>query len=31
MIDPGIVVQQIVLDCGGLQESYLGPPETRVR
>jgi hypothetical protein len=29
MVDPGIVVQQITIDCGGLQETYLGPPETR--
>jgi hypothetical protein len=30
MIDPGIVLQQINLDCGGLKETYLGPPETRL-
>ncbi len=27
-IDPGIVVEKIVLDFGGVQESYLGPPES---
>ena len=31
MIDPGIVVDKIVLDSGGLRPSYLGPPETRRR
>ena len=29
MIDPGVVLQKIVIDCGGLKESYLGPLETR--
>jgi Glycosyl hydrolase family 115/Gylcosyl hydrolase family 115 C-terminal domain len=29
MIDPGIVLQKIVLDFGGLKPSYLGPPETK--
>lgn len=29
MIDPGVVVDKIVLDAGGLKPSYLGPPETR--
>ena len=28
MVDAGIVLQKIVLDCGGLQPSYLGPAET---
>ncbi|WP_207420506.1 glycosyl hydrolase 115 family protein [Desertivirga brevis] len=25
-IDPGVVLQRIILDSGGLKESYLGPP-----
>jgi hypothetical protein len=28
MIDPGVVVQKILIDTGGLRPSYLGPPET---
>ncbi len=28
MIDPGIDLQKIVIDCGGEQASYLGPPES---
>ena len=28
--DPGIVVQKIVLDFGGMKRSYTGPPSTRV-
>lgn len=27
MIDPGVVLQRIVVDAGGLKSSYLGPPE----
>ncbi len=28
MIDPGLVLQKIVIDMGGVRPSYLGPPET---
>ena len=30
MTDPGVVLDKIVLNTGGLRSSYLGPPETRV-
>lgn len=28
MVNPGVVLQKLVLDFGGLRPSYLGPPET---
>ncbi len=28
MVDPGIVLQKIILNTGGLRQSYLGPPES---
>jgi hypothetical protein len=30
MVDPGVVIDQILMDAGGVKQSYLGPPETRV-
>ncbi len=29
-IDAGVVLQKIVVDAGGLKESYLGPPESKM-
>lgn len=28
MIDPGVVLEKVVIDLGGLRPSYLGPPES---
>ena len=28
MVDPGVVLQRIIIDCGGLKPSYLGPLES---
>lgn len=28
LVTPGVVLERIVLDCGGLRPSYLGPPES---
>ncbi|MCW3109982.1 MAG: glycosyhydrolase, partial [Segetibacter sp.] len=31
MVDPAVVLQKIVIDLGGLKQSYLGPEETKIK
>ena len=28
MVSPGVVLEKIIVNCGGLRQSYLGPPES---
>ena len=29
MIDPGVVLEKVIVDCGGVRPSFFGPPESR--
>jgi hypothetical protein len=31
MINSGVMLQKLVLDMGGVKQSYLGPPETMTK
>jgi Glycosyl hydrolase family 115/Gylcosyl hydrolase family 115 C-terminal domain len=31
MVNPAVVLQKIIIDFGGVEQSYLGPPETKMK